>query len=203
MELSYHRRDAVGRRPPARAGDREGGIGLPDGEMRSEPDAIRANADRAPRSRPVLTGPAGSLWTWGEGLIAAEAAYWRVSLRDAWALLFLPVLLAGLVAAAHLVHPIYRFLTAEDSVLEWSQVASLVLIVVFGAAVAVRLSRTGRVPWAILFALVCAAAIVIAGEEISWGQRIFGWVTPQDLAEINKQGETNLHNLGGTLRTLN
>jgi hypothetical protein len=31
-------------------------------------------------------------------------------------------------------------------------------------------------------------------EEISWGQRIFGWETP-DLPIENRQGETNIHNL--------
>jgi hypothetical protein len=34
-----------------------------------------------------------------------------------------------------------------------------------------------------------------AGEEISWGQRILGIETPEAWAEINKQEETNLHNL--------
>ena len=34
-----------------------------------------------------------------------------------------------------------------------------------------------------------------AGEEISWGQRIFGIETPEAFAEHNRQGETNLHNL--------
>jgi len=34
-----------------------------------------------------------------------------------------------------------------------------------------------------------------AGEEISWGQRIFGFKTPQELAQVNKQDELNLHNL--------
>ena len=34
-----------------------------------------------------------------------------------------------------------------------------------------------------------------AGEEISWGQRIFGWETSEAMSEINKQGETNLHNI--------
>ncbi|MCF8245304.1 MAG: hypothetical protein K9J37_13030 [Saprospiraceae bacterium] len=33
------------------------------------------------------------------------------------------------------------------------------------------------------------------GEEISWGQRIFGWGTPETLKEVNVQGETNIHNL--------
>ena len=34
-----------------------------------------------------------------------------------------------------------------------------------------------------------------AGEEISWGQRIFGWETGETFQEINKQQETNVHNL--------
>ncbi|HSB00247.1 MAG TPA: hypothetical protein VLE49_06325 [Anaerolineales bacterium] len=34
-----------------------------------------------------------------------------------------------------------------------------------------------------------------AGEEISWGQRIFGFKTPDALAQVNKQDELNLHNL--------
>lgn len=36
---------------------------------------------------------------------------------------------------------------------------------------------------------------VVFGEEISWGQRIFGWQTPEGLAEMNAQKETNFHNL--------
>ncbi|RDV15114.1 hypothetical protein DXT99_10600 [Pontibacter diazotrophicus] len=33
------------------------------------------------------------------------------------------------------------------------------------------------------------------GEEISWGQRIFGFATPGDLGQINAQNEFNLHNI--------
>ncbi|HBE40751.1 MAG TPA: hypothetical protein DDW27_06025 [Bacteroidales bacterium] len=36
---------------------------------------------------------------------------------------------------------------------------------------------------------------VSLGEEISWGQRIFNIETPEWLGEINKQQETNFHNL--------
>jgi hypothetical protein len=43
--------------------------------------------------------------------------------------------------------------------------------------------------------LLIAAFVVIAGEEISWGQRVFGWETPETVAEVNLQEETNLHNL--------
>lgn len=33
------------------------------------------------------------------------------------------------------------------------------------------------------------------GEEISWGQRVFGWSTPERMKSINVQGEMNIHNL--------
>jgi hypothetical protein len=33
------------------------------------------------------------------------------------------------------------------------------------------------------------------GEEISWGERIFGFAPPESLREANGQGESNLHNL--------
>jgi len=36
-----------------------------------------------------------------------------------------------------------------------------------------------------------------AGEEISWGQRIFGFATPSLWARLNVQNETNIHNLVG------
>ena len=38
--------------------------------------------------------------------------------------------------------------------------------------------------------------IVCAGEEITWGQRIFGIKSPEILKAINVQNETTLHNIG-------
>lgn len=44
--------------------------------------------------------------------------------------------------------------------------------------------------------LVLALLFFLFGmEETSWGQRLFGWKTPASFAELNYQGETNLHNL--------
>jgi hypothetical protein len=37
--------------------------------------------------------------------------------------------------------------------------------------------------------------LICFGEEVSWGQRAFHWMTPEWLKEINLQGETNLHNV--------
>ena len=49
-----------------------------------------------------------------------------------------------------------------------------------------------RYPMILAWALLM---FVFMGEEISWGQRIFGFDTPKVLLEINHQQEFNLHNI--------
>lgn len=48
--------------------------------------------------------------------------------------------------------------------------------------------------WSVILAL---GAFVFLGEEISWGQHYFGWATSDGWQEVNRQHETNLHNLTG------
>ena len=43
--------------------------------------------------------------------------------------------------------------------------------------------------------LVTAASFYFGGEEISWGQQLFYWQTPEYMQEINDQRETNIHNI--------
>jgi hypothetical protein len=50
--------------------------------------------------------------------------------------------------------------------------------------------------WVLLWSLAC---IYFAGEEVSWGQWFFGWDTPEFIAGLNDQGETNLHNVSSWL----
>jgi hypothetical protein len=45
--------------------------------------------------------------------------------------------------------------------------------------------------WVGLAALCC---LYVAGEEMSWGQHILQWSTPEYWQHINDQQETNLHN---------
>jgi hypothetical protein len=49
-----------------------------------------------------------------------------------------------------------------------------------------------RYPMILAWALLM---FVFMGEEISWGQRIFGFDTPEALMEVNHQNEVNLHNI--------
>lgn len=46
------------------------------------------------------------------------------------------------------------------------------------------------IAWAVLM-------FIFFGEEISWGQRIFNFSTPETLVEINVQQEFNIHNIEG------
>jgi hypothetical protein len=47
----------------------------------------------------------------------------------------------------------------------------------------------------IFLAFKSIALIYYLGEEISWGQHFFSFVTPELLIDINHQKETNLHNI--------
>jgi len=82
-------------------------------------------------------------------------------------------------------------LAQEDSWIEWLTVAA------FGSAcvgfVLVGLKRGLRDGWfAWGLALFC---FLVAGEEVSWGQRLVGFVPPQVFLEKNYQEEANFHNL--------
>jgi hypothetical protein len=55
-----------------------------------------------------------------------------------------------------------------------------------------RIARKRRNIWFLLLALLFFFG---GGEEISWGQRIFGWETPDTFEKANIQRETNIHNL--------
>lgn len=95
-----------------------------------------------------------------------------------------------------LFYSVYAFLdgdtvqriTQEDNLFEWitvlfflgSSILSLVLFI-----------KTRN--W--FFIIFCLAFFFAAGEEISWGQRLIGFETPEKLREKNIQNEFTLHNL--------
>lgn len=53
------------------------------------------------------------------------------------------------------------------------------------------------VGYAVIVAML--GSFYIAGEEISWGQHILNWSTPEYWAHFNDQSETNLHNTSAWL----
>lgn len=88
-----------------------------------------------------------------------------------------------------------RTFAAEDHLVE--NATCLFLLVAAGVlgTHAVSLWRAGRRTQAILMTFYALVFVMGAGEEISWGQRIFGWESGEFFQEHNKQVETNLHNM--------
>ncbi|MCH8894893.1 MAG: tetratricopeptide repeat protein [Proteobacteria bacterium] len=112
------------------------------------------------------------------------------------AAVFAVVILAYLVMAFY--YPIaFIWLTYEDLLGEWSQTYFFLAAVILSLRIVFSKSHHR---W--FFAILAAACAYVVLEEISWGQRIFGFSTPEFLKARNLQGEANIHNLfTGPFRT--
>jgi len=84
---------------------------------------------------------------------------------------------------------VYR-LTAEDALVEWSQAIGFLISAIGFAWLAICGYRSR-----VLCAGMSVVLFLVTGEEISWGQRLFGYKSPSAVTRFNVQGETNLHNL--------
>lgn len=128
--------------------------------------------------------------------IERERAAWRMSSSAYLALLIAPLLVqAAFLALMAVDGGSFRSLTDEDGVIEWLQFAALLVAAATYFVLARRLRSSGRIVGAVAALLAGVAILVVAGEEISWGQRVFGWATPDVLLVENVQGEANFHNL--------
>ena len=88
----------------------------------------------------------------------------------------------------------YENFLDENSVVEWLTALFLLLSAYFASLI--YLSKGSPFPKKIFFAL--AIIFFIAGmEELSWGQMIFNWDSPEKFSALNSQSETNIHNLHG------
>lgn len=124
-----------------------------------------------------------------------DAAVEGVSRRWAWTLFLAPWIGAVLVAVSFLDRPLFYWIVDEDHVLEWSQFFFDVGTAVVAALCVRPFWRRDHRLMAVLLLGLAVFSFFVAGEEISWGQRIFGFATPVDLATVNNQDEFNLHNI--------
>ena len=87
----------------------------------------------------------------------------------------------------------------EQGVLEIAQFLTLVAATVMGLRIVVH-PRTRQTPWLLGWAVLATLGVgYTAGEETSWAQHFVGWGTPEWRADLNDQGETNLHNISSWL----
>ena len=81
-------------------------------------------------------------------------------------------------------------LCQEDKVAEWA--TAIFYFISFLVFLYLYVKKENRNIWHLLLGMLF---LLICAEEISWGQRLFKFQTPEVLIEINVQEEFNLHNL--------
>ncbi|MCP9818954.1 hypothetical protein KBZ18_05545 [Synechococcus sp. Cruz-9H2] len=93
----------------------------------------------------------------------------------------------------------YKVLVSEGSVVEWLTflffIAAGCLFLLTGRGEWVTDRAKGRLGLGALFIALGVVNLLIGFEEMSWGQTIFNWETPELFVTANAQKETNLHNL--------
>ncbi len=125
-----------------------------------------------------------------------DSAHWHIIRWLAWLLLIAPLpVMAFFMVLGVVSMPVFHSLVDEDHGVEWIQ-----FFVIFAASIAffvaaIRAWRSGRRGLAAIYLVVAIGSFVTAGEEISWGQRVLGFATPEELEPINHQGESNIHNI--------
>lgn len=138
-----------------------------------------------------LVGGMGGLFALrgrGGEATSGEAAFGLVTLALLWGVLT-PLLAVNRMAGEPLVWIFGR--EGEDTgVVEYATV----LLFLWSALACAWLARRGPTLARWVYAAGAVGAVLIAGEEISWGQWLFHWSTPEAIAAGNLQDETNLHN---------
>ena len=114
-----------------------------------------------------------------------------------WRLAFPPLLLFVTVACKVWVPPDFysEYIESEQGLIELAT-ASFAFAASWLALRGAQLAK-GQLPnhqW-VWFVLVALGCFYIGGEEISWGQQLLHWKTPEAIDVLNRQHETNLHNM--------
>ena len=89
----------------------------------------------------------------------------------------------------------FNSICKEDGIVENLQFAAFLTATIIGIWLCIRLWRNKDIWTAIPYTLFALLCFFIAMEEISWGQRILGFETPESMKTISTQDEINLHNI--------
>lgn len=119
-------------------------------------------------------------------------------------IIILPILIiVGMYFLGTRNYPLYKKIGSEDNLIEWLQFLAYASSSVFAFLLSLRFKKVSKLMF-VIFLILSLGFLFVAGEEISWGQRLFnieghelfrgGKSLP--LLGNNVQSETNLHNFG-------
>jgi len=105
------------------------------------------------------------------------------------------VVIIGIVSAQINIQWFEEVYVVEDGFVENLTLLPLIGVAIIGICYLRKLSRYRSRWFRIVILMSILFSVFVVGEEISWGQRIFGIRSSEFFIENNSQGETNLHNL--------
>ncbi|MEO0393093.1 MAG: hypothetical protein AAF213_07595 [Pseudomonadota bacterium] len=118
--------------------------------------------------------------------------------RILWLWLPLGFFLISTIGEQFASQEIVAWLGSEGSPYELIQFAIMVIALAIAVFVLFKMDHQRR--WLMAYMGIAAiACLYVAGEEISWGQHLLDWRTPEFWSSINDQNETNLHNTSSWL----
>lgn len=129
----------------------------------------------------------------GATLVPAHRAARGASRALLAALITVEVIAIAMCVLAATSERTWASIAQEDGSIEWATFVAFVMAAGWLALVVRRISPSWWYQGATL--LLAAFCLVVAGEEISWGQRVFGFKPPDVFLERNFQQELNLHNV--------
>lgn len=128
-------------------------------------------------------------------VLADDTSAWGLTIRSVVLIAIMPLFATLVFVATVPFPPLYHLLTEEDMLLEWGQFLLIFASSILFAWSSVRLFRLGWHGSGLVYLLIGLGTFFVAGEEIAWGQRLFGWGTPEALEAVNVQQETTIHNI--------
>lgn len=140
-----------------------------------------------------------SAFTLALTVVSFQKDFWQK--KPQWSFFVTPIMLLTqlLFFKWHYVGTWFHRLRREDGLFEYLTAFSFLAISIIAVKLIKKL-RQGTLPLLYkrlligLFACLAVGSFVVAGEEISWGQRLLGFATPEQWVAVNTQRETTLHN---------
>ena len=129
-----------------------------------------------------------------KGYGGSQKNYRKVKLS----LFFIPIVIIFIVLSIKTflspIYPPYVYFISEDGPIENATFIVYFMTFIVALLVANSFRKTKRNLLAVSFFIIAMVFILIAMEEINWGQRIIGFETPSFFSE-STQGGTSLHDL--------